>query len=114
MSEMKFTAGPWKAENGGVYAHESELARDVIVADCVCEQFQRRAPREHIEANAVLIAAAPDPFAACKRAFDELKLSRDYALYDDETRALVAALDAALAKASPQAVSENGNVQGVK
>lgn len=79
------------------------LARERSFTRADIERATREAethPNVGRKADARLIAAAPELYEACKRASDELKLSREYGLYDDETRALVAALDAALSKAT--------------
>lgn len=96
--KSQFTPGPWHVDG----FHMSAVIRQdaegqwLSVAQCDTDSF----PNKNWKADARLIAAAPELYEACKRASDELKLSREYGLYDDETRALVAALDAALSKAT--------------
>lgn len=61
-----WTKGPWVSENAGVFAPGPECNRHIIVADCICDEWQRQAPRDQIEANARLIASAPELYEALK------------------------------------------------
>ena len=63
---MKYTKGPWTAS-----IHEDtgeEVVRDrqgIILANCGVDQYEFRKVAE-MEANAQLIAAAPELLSACK------------------------------------------------
>ena len=69
MSYTKFTPGPWNVEHPfqepGVYVGgpRTELVCKLYPLDDVAKQRG-----ENIEANAALIAAAPDMYAACEPA----------------------------------------------
>lgn len=60
MSEVKHTPGPWKAEGDQVWGYDEEGQQIVIAvtAGAVPDRFNEDAP--WLEANASLIAAAPE------------------------------------------------------
>ena len=66
--KTKHTPGPWKVINGTVYIGE---AHDAVPDDRFCIAKMAREPRHHIppterDANARLIASAPDLLLAAK------------------------------------------------
>jgi hypothetical protein len=63
MSEAKFTPGPWLAEKIGKWGVYSDDATGSIVAQCGGFKFAPR-PEVEQEANAHLIAAAPEMYEA--------------------------------------------------
>ena len=106
MSENKHTKGPWRTE---AYGDEFEV---IGFPTWLCERHRIRGEwtvasvddlcgdhPEEAEANARLIAAAPELLDACKRLLEELRLIRmkdSDAVYDTTCRV---AADAAIAKA---------------
>lgn len=65
---MKHTPGPWVAENRNVYSSD---VTGSIVAQCKDFKFAPR-PREEQEANARLMAAAPELLEVAKRVASRL------------------------------------------
>lgn len=139
MGETRFTPGPWtfgrevtyqhgdwEVEYTGScsYRHIGAATRESAPIALVTGGLSR-ADDIVIDANARLIAAAPDLYEALQELVDirtiKDKLDEpnngewpDIAELTRRTKAAWAAARAALANVSPQAVSENGNVQGVK
>lgn len=86
------TPGPWKF-NGWqrVFSFESGEEEEVIIKDDICHVYG-----ESPEANARLIAAAPELLDACERALETIEYlwSGKYAsrLYDNETKKRIQAV----------------------
>lgn len=72
MSESKHTPGPWKTHDN--IGRKGELGIIADVAPCIIAIMgnAKEWPRE-AEANARLIAAAPDLLKACKKILAEIK-----------------------------------------
>ena len=98
MSETKFTPGPWRAsvsEPPGQYLIHAAFSPWVLTY--VVEGNDGKFP---MEANAALIAAAPDLYRELAALIPRFKAAVRYAGNDDETaEASVAMAVAALAKA---------------
>jgi hypothetical protein len=101
MSEAKFTPGPWYAVNRGT-KHEPMMS---VMAARIAGQKPRHevalcatgdSPQEMEDANAHLIAAAPDLYKALKACIKAL--NNDTTVWDNYWSAVKAG-DAALAKA---------------
>jgi hypothetical protein len=69
MSEQKFTPGPWRYELTD--SMEDDEDAFVVMSD-ECDIAEVVSPGDTAEANARLIAAAPDLLAACKEAYARL------------------------------------------
>ncbi len=84
---MSHTPGPWYwngvATIWNTKGHAGEVEREVIVAEVVCDYGNNThvEPIPVREANARLIAAAPDLLEACQRI--ELAISREFWTSDD-------------------------------
>jgi hypothetical protein len=69
MSESKFTKGPWEVNTlAGRPNSEVFSGDDVLICDCRATNVVMEP--EEIEANAHLIAAAPDMYEALKRVME--------------------------------------------
>lgn len=104
MSEVKHSPGPWRAAIGDDYApraNESELeiaclSHDAFDAiDVFGPELDRELTGEELDANAHLIAAAPDLLEALKASNNKLRSI----VFDGDVHPLVAANNAAIAKA---------------
>jgi hypothetical protein len=76
------TKGPWKYQGFRVYYGDVDGGLERTVADCNLTRIRQRAhlmPGEfqEAEANARLIAAAPDLLEACKAMFDDIGYTCD-------------------------------------
>ena len=66
MSEMKHTPGPWRVDDGRILGNEPSVENDdVLICDVASNN---EALTDFDEANARLIAAAPDLLLACQAA----------------------------------------------
>ena len=65
------TQGPWTTQGGFVYDSESRIVCDPHALD---DKAARRIPGREREANARLIAAAPELYAVLERALRELRV----------------------------------------
>lgn len=78
MTETKFTPGPWQT-------HISEVRGDLCVISeraWICGEILNRVrsiPEEEARANAHLIAAAPELYAALETAIEEINHLRKFA-----------------------------------
>lgn len=105
MSETRFTRGPWDIRYGCIrdsdegFGIASKLVPSFgIVAECwPCTTTPET--RRELQANARLIAAAPDLYAACARMLSHI----DDAKSDSDLMECRAAIVAALTKANPPA-----------
>lgn len=94
-TQTKFTPGPWKVFGNVIRAIETidgQDRRGEIVAMPMSGGDPDRRNLGNFEANARLIAAAPDLLAACERALSELD-------GDPHRYELVDAINAAISKA---------------
>ena len=100
MSEHAQTTGPWRTDPE--FDHELVLGPDgIAVADCsIFSPLEggRITTPERSQANARLIAAAPDMLKALKSAL--ARLDNGYRLSLEEQRAAAERLHAAIAKAT--------------
>lgn len=99
----KFTPGPWKiasnatlGDGRSVYCKEVECWQNEVARCPVRHEVEFDRALDETDANAALIAAAPDLYAACEVVANELEQS-DFARRD--RRWCMAELRAALAKA---------------
>jgi hypothetical protein len=92
MPETKHTPGPWIVEGNGI-----TVRQDRKHASKICQAFEVYMCRQEREANARLIAAAPDMLAALEEAHRLNRMS----VFDDGSSADHAArmVQAAIAKA---------------
>ena len=89
-NETKHTAGPWKFNDGYVRAEDGTPVADVRLDN----------PKEEEDANAALIAAAPELLEAAKKALDCIKgFDTAFADGDGDKLEEVRLLEAAIAKA---------------
>ena len=93
---MNYTPGPWKVSRK---APSNVVAKDLIVAYCQGhEKTETGYTMKDAEANARLIAAAPELLEACKYAIENLKpkgtVSKDFSGHN-----AMATLSRAIAKA---------------
>ena len=106
MGEMKHADGPWSVvpygDGDSLVIHSDDENRVCFMAT----HGGSRASWERIQANAALIAAAPTLYEALTRLLPYFEGEHAH----DHPDSVFAR--AALASVSPQAVSENGNVQG--
>lgn len=85
----KHTPGPWAHDSGSTLV----ITEEYIIADCTAAAL----PESEQEANARLMAAAPELLEACKDALEFIDfLMHDSLVSDGETRNM---LRAAIAKA---------------
>ena len=90
----KFTPGPWRNERGsGAYGRNvtADNGRR-IVCETICSDH---------DANARLIAAAPDLLAACEAALRVLESEPECAIYKAHTEIVQAAIVKARGEAQP-------------
>jgi hypothetical protein len=85
------TSGPWIERGAYVVGGNPQL----LIADCSCGRFGR----EEDDANARLIAAAPDLLAALKNALPLLERAKEW-LTDEAYAGSTAKIRAAIAKAT--------------
>lgn len=114
----KFTPGPWKINSSRISQTSTfEIASESYRSgqDSACWIAQVLQPHIHGEANAHLIAAAPDLYAALKglrdAAADEAGADHDHPRYSEWLSAMNAAMinaDAALKKACAETTKERG------
>ena len=91
----KFTPGPWHEHGGAVvYGNDDDNGNGDVVVDMLAGHV-RRSPEE-LNANARLIAAAPDLYEACEAALDFVLGPRR------DGGSLIVLLEAALKKARGQ------------
>lgn len=68
MGKAWHTAGPWRFKDGLIRAgFNPDKGPRVVVADPYCESLAGLGPGMEANANAALIAAAPDLLEACER-----------------------------------------------
>ena len=75
MSKVKHTPGPWETINLNVYHNYPTRQK---VADCFVKKPFGVYDGGECEANARLIAAAPELLEACKSALALIQISTDY------------------------------------
>ena len=72
------TPGPWRVDESHINGSINAGKRHVAMANFYnCHDEEVRVTREHQEANAQLISAAPDLFEALKKAIDALERADD-------------------------------------
>lgn len=98
---MSHTPGPWTAKRTSVSACGIRISQSGYVggASVQCEEAAQRMR----EANATLIAAAPDLLSACNYAADKLRDCLEWDESGERVRGAMIALEAAIAKATPAA-----------
>lgn len=117
MGERAHTPGPWRVEQDTTLIwgdcnpdDTTSYGMGYPIAECrvIPSASWAKGPKGHAEAeaNARLIAAAPDMFEALKMAREAFVVSGSMPLSDADTLALI---DAALAKAAP---SRSSSVEG--
>ena len=91
---MKHTPGPWAVTDDklGVFSANMPLYQNKVIANCGAVARERA----ENEANARLIAAAPDLLAACQAAIEEQSIG----MYGAISNECIAKLRAAIAKAT--------------
>jgi hypothetical protein len=110
--ETKHTPGPWTAEpygdNGRWEVNSDGKLPWKAIADIRCDHMGADAVNEaEAEANAKLIAAAPELLEACQAAFDlvyRIALKHRESMSQQEYTSTQEALLAAIAKATGQSV----------
>lgn len=99
-AESKHTPGPWKAVRNSCYWHidagDFGSIGDTCASSCSPEHGGSLALGE---ANARLIAAAPELLAACKELLTELREARDEGKYRRSRDSQIAGLAAVIAQA---------------
>jgi hypothetical protein len=91
---VNFTEAPWKTYNGSVWSESPKIDKSQRT-NMVCSISDRwKMPDSEKEANANLIAAAPDLYEACKQAHEALIPWKDY-----KSQELDIALQKAMSKA---------------
>ena len=96
---MSFTPAPWNT-GGGIYSNCEVMAGRRLVANTGGYSDGAAGTREQNEANARLIAAAPDLLSALKEARDELWRAHHHTMSEDEFHSRYKAIDAAISKAT--------------
>lgn len=96
--ETKFTLGPWNCTRSSAGGREI-ITSDVLPVDICVLSHRDKTPAE-INANALLIAAAPDLYAALA----ELEESSDYDIFVPS--GIADRIKAALAKARGEVIEE--------
>ena len=91
-----FTPGPWKISRTAGRRHDLRrtISSSIYGRDCIVEVFGLSI--ENTEANAHLIAAAPELYKACKMAIEATGGSKHW---QGETEKFLLAMETALAKA---------------
>jgi hypothetical protein len=97
MNEPKHTPGPWVATLRLAGTKSVRTAVCTKHDKMVCDTF--RIPIEEAEANAALIASAPEMLALLKRAHEYMLNTINPATIDHETRRLEIEIRAAIFKA---------------
>ncbi len=98
---MSFTPGPWHVKRAKLHVDDAfDFAISADGVPVLAEAFGRSANggRPDAEANANLIAAAPDLLSALKEARDELWRAHQRTMSEDEFHSRYKAIDAAISK----------------
>ena len=98
------TPGPWRAENGWPVVHATGTLN---IADChKARQFRMSncIPKNEQEANARLIAAAPDLLEALQRAVTELRTAQSF--YEQSGDAALAGMAAVAVQIGVEAIAK--------
>ena len=97
MTTAKYPPGPWTHEGqGDITGIENDPANGCVGKVDVCSVYLRTVPGRH-EANARLIAAAPELLEALQRMLPEL---RGLAFFSDTASEMLRSAEAAIAKAT--------------